>query len=123
MAPSSRSAQRVQLQINEAQAQIEREQSRIMDRMYNDYNAAAQREKLANATVARQKEDVRASSISCSCRTIFCGTEFDTNPAALPKYNAARKATRLFRRAYARRISTWSTVPPPPPRRSGRRGS
>jgi succinoglycan biosynthesis transport protein ExoP len=76
--PKFPKAQRVQLQINEAQAQIEREQSRIMDRIHNDYNAAAQREKLANATVARQKEDVgRLNQLLVQDNILR--HEFDTN--------------------------------------------
>jgi polysaccharide biosynthesis transport protein len=49
---------RLQAQINESQAQIEREQNRVLDRIRNDYKAATEREKLSSTAVAHQKEEV-----------------------------------------------------------------
>lgn len=56
--PNFPNAKRLQLQMNSNQAQIEREQDRIISRMSSDYKAASDREKLAAAGVAQQKEDV-----------------------------------------------------------------
>jgi succinoglycan biosynthesis transport protein ExoP len=56
--PNFPKAKRLQLEINESQAQIEREQNRVIARMNNDYNAAYNRERLASATVSQQKEEV-----------------------------------------------------------------
>jgi succinoglycan biosynthesis transport protein ExoP len=49
---------RLQAQINENQAQIEREQNRVLDRIRTDYTAATNREKLSSDAVAHQKEEV-----------------------------------------------------------------
>jgi capsular exopolysaccharide synthesis family protein len=56
--PNFPNAKRVQLEINETQDQINREQDRIMSRMSTDYNAAYNREKLATTEVAQQKNEV-----------------------------------------------------------------
>lgn len=49
---------RLEQQVSEYQAQITREQNRVIDRMRNDYNAAASRERLAAREFARQKEQL-----------------------------------------------------------------
>ena len=49
---------RLQSQVSELQHQIEREQSRIIDRASSDFRTAANREKLAVAAVADQKEEL-----------------------------------------------------------------
>ena len=51
-------AARLQQQIAEEQDQVEREQKRIIDRILNDYNTAHDREKLAQAAVTKQREEV-----------------------------------------------------------------
>jgi len=56
--PNFPNAKRLQLQINTNQSQIEGEQDRIINRMSSDYKAASDRERLAEAGVAQQKEDV-----------------------------------------------------------------
>ena len=56
--PNFPNAKRLQLQINESQDQIQHEQERIINRMSRDYDAAYNRERLAAAGVARQKEDL-----------------------------------------------------------------
>jgi polysaccharide biosynthesis transport protein len=56
--PNFPNAKRLQLQINEAQDQINREQDRIISRMSTDYNAAYNRERLAATEVAQQKNEV-----------------------------------------------------------------
>ena len=56
--PNFPNAKRLQLQINESQDQIQQEQARIINRMSSDYKAAYNREKLAAAGVAAQKEEV-----------------------------------------------------------------
>ena len=56
--PNFPNAKRLQLQINENKDQIRGEQERIINRIGSDYNAAYNREKLAVAGVARQKEEV-----------------------------------------------------------------
>jgi capsular exopolysaccharide synthesis family protein len=56
--PNFPNAKRLQLEINSNQSQIEHEQDRIISRMSSDYAAASQREKLAAAGVAEQKEEV-----------------------------------------------------------------
>ena len=56
--PNFPKAKRLQLEIDESQAQIEREQNRVIARMSNDYKAAYNREQLASATVGHQKEEV-----------------------------------------------------------------
>jgi uncharacterized protein involved in exopolysaccharide biosynthesis len=49
---------RLQSQVSELQHQIEREQSRIIDRASSDFRTAANREKLAATAVASQKEEL-----------------------------------------------------------------
>jgi len=56
--PNFPNAKRLQLQINENQDQIQREQERIISRIGRDYDAAYNRERLAAAAVAQQKEDL-----------------------------------------------------------------
>jgi polysaccharide biosynthesis transport protein len=56
--PNFPNAKRLQLEISANEGQIEREQDRIINRISSDYNAATQREKLAAASVAQQKEEV-----------------------------------------------------------------
>jgi polysaccharide biosynthesis transport protein len=56
--PNFPNAKRLQLQINTNQDQIERERDRIINRMSSDYKAASDRERLAEAGVAQQKENV-----------------------------------------------------------------
>jgi capsular exopolysaccharide synthesis family protein len=56
--PNFPKATRLQLQINDQEAQIKQEQDRVLDRMRHDYNAARDRERLASAAVANQKEQV-----------------------------------------------------------------
>jgi succinoglycan biosynthesis transport protein ExoP len=56
--PNFPNAKRLQLQINANQNQVEREQDRIINRMSSDYKAASDRERLATAGVAQQKEEV-----------------------------------------------------------------
>lgn len=56
--PKYPKAERLQQQIDENQSQIEREQSRVIDRIRKDYDAARNREKLATAAVMSQKEEV-----------------------------------------------------------------
>jgi polysaccharide biosynthesis transport protein len=56
--PNFPNAKRLQLEVDEAQAQIEREQSRVLDRMNRDFNAAYNRERLAETAVVHQKDDV-----------------------------------------------------------------
>jgi capsular exopolysaccharide synthesis family protein len=56
--PNFPKAVRLQLEIDESQAQIEHEQNRMIDRIRNDYNAAHDRELLASAAVAHQKQEV-----------------------------------------------------------------
>ncbi len=56
--PNFPNAKRLQLQINESQDQVQQEQARIINRMSSDYKAAYNREKLAAAGVAAQKEEV-----------------------------------------------------------------
>lgn len=51
-------AARLQAQIAEEQRQVEQEQSRVIDRIRNDYNADRQRELLAMAAVANQKAEL-----------------------------------------------------------------
>jgi capsular exopolysaccharide synthesis family protein len=56
--PKFPKATRLELQIAEEQSEIEREQNRVIDRIRNDYEAAHNREQLAAAAVASQKEDL-----------------------------------------------------------------
>ena len=49
---------KLESQITELQAQVDKEQYRIIDRTSNDYKTAAAREKLAIAAVANQKEEL-----------------------------------------------------------------
>lgn len=56
--PNFPNAKRLQLQIDASQAQVQREQDRIINRMSSDYKAAGERERLAANGVAQQKEDV-----------------------------------------------------------------
>ena len=49
---------RLAQQVNENQAQIEKEQNRVLDRIRNDYATASNREKLAIDAVAHQKEEL-----------------------------------------------------------------
>ncbi len=56
--PKFPKAMRLQQQLDENQAQIEREQNRVIERIRNDYNAAVNRERLAMEAVARQKEQL-----------------------------------------------------------------
>lgn len=51
-------ALRLQRQMAEYDAQIGREQSRVIERLHNDYQAAVSREKLAAQAFARQKEQL-----------------------------------------------------------------
>lgn len=56
--PNFPNAKRLQLQVNDSQNQIEHEQNRIISRMSSEYKAASDREALAAAGVAQQKEEV-----------------------------------------------------------------
>ena len=56
--PKYPKALRIQEQIDDNEAQIEREQSRVMERIRKDYTAALTREKLASSAVASQREQV-----------------------------------------------------------------
>ncbi len=56
--PKFPKAQRLQEQIRENQAQIEREQHRVMERIRKDYRTAVNRERLATAAVVAQKQEV-----------------------------------------------------------------
>ena len=53
--PNFPKAVRLQQQINEYQAQIEREQNRVIERIHKDYQAALSREKLAAVAVVAEK--------------------------------------------------------------------
>jgi succinoglycan biosynthesis transport protein ExoP len=56
--PNYPKATRVQKQIDENQAEIQKEQGRVLDRVRNDYAVALSRERLASAAVAHQKDEV-----------------------------------------------------------------
>jgi polysaccharide biosynthesis transport protein len=56
--PNYPRATRVQRQIDENQAEIQKEQTRVLDRVRNDYAVALSRERLASAAVAHQKDEV-----------------------------------------------------------------
>jgi polysaccharide biosynthesis transport protein len=56
--PNFPNAKRLQLEINENQDEVQHEQERIINRISNDFNAASNREKLAQAAVEQQKVDV-----------------------------------------------------------------
>jgi polysaccharide biosynthesis transport protein len=76
--PNFPNAKRLQLQVDEAQAQIEREQSRVLDRMNRDFNAAHNRERLAETAVVHQKDDVGRLN-QLLVRDNILRHEFDTN--------------------------------------------
>src|SRR5580704_2427187 len=76
--PNFPNAKRLQLEVDEAQAQIEREQSRVLDRMNRDFNAAYNRERLAETAVVHQKDDVgRLNQLLVQDNMLR--HEFDTN--------------------------------------------
>jgi succinoglycan biosynthesis transport protein ExoP len=76
--PNFPNAKRLQLEIDEAQAQIEREQNRVLDRTKRDYNAAYNRERLAATAVMHQKDDVgRLNQLLVEDNMLR--REFDTN--------------------------------------------
>jgi capsular exopolysaccharide synthesis family protein len=76
--PNFPNAKRLQLEVDEAQAQIEREQSRVLDRMNRDFNAAYNRERLAETAVFHQKDDVgRLNQLLVQDNILR--HEFDTN--------------------------------------------
>ncbi len=56
--PNFPKATRLQLEIDDQKGQIQQEQSRVIERMRHDYNAARDREKLAASAVASQKVEV-----------------------------------------------------------------
>jgi polysaccharide biosynthesis transport protein len=56
--PNFPKVMRIAQQVNENQTQIEKEQNRVLDRISNDYATASNREALAIASVARQKEEL-----------------------------------------------------------------
>jgi succinoglycan biosynthesis transport protein ExoP len=76
--PNFPNAKRLQLEVDEAQAQIEREQNRVLDRMNRDFNAAYNRERLAETAVFHQKDDVgRLNQLLVQDNILR--HEFDTN--------------------------------------------
>jgi succinoglycan biosynthesis transport protein ExoP len=76
--PNFPNAKRLQLEVDEAQAQIEREQSRVLDRMNRDFNAAYNRERLAETAVVHQKDDVGKLN-QLLVQDNMLRHEFDTN--------------------------------------------
>ncbi len=56
--PKFPKALRLEQEVRDNQAQVEREQGRVIERIRRDYDSAVRREKLAAAAVARQKEAV-----------------------------------------------------------------
>jgi succinoglycan biosynthesis transport protein ExoP len=56
--PNYPKATRLQKQVDENQAEIQREQTRVLDRVRNDYAVALSRENLASTAVAHQKDVV-----------------------------------------------------------------
>jgi succinoglycan biosynthesis transport protein ExoP len=76
--PNFPNAKRLQLEVDEAQAQIEREQSRVLDRMNRDFNAAYNRERLAETAVIHQKDDVGKLN-QLLVQDNMLRHEFDTN--------------------------------------------
>jgi succinoglycan biosynthesis transport protein ExoP len=58
--PKFPKALRLQQELQQNQGQVEREQTRVVERIRRDYDSAAKREKLAATAVARQKEAVAA---------------------------------------------------------------
>jgi polysaccharide biosynthesis transport protein len=76
--PRFPNAKRLQLQINEDRDLIQSEQTRIINRIGSDYNAADNREKMVAAEVARQKNDVgRMNQLLVRDNTLR--HEFETN--------------------------------------------
>jgi polysaccharide biosynthesis transport protein len=76
--PNFPNAKRLQLQINDSQGQIEREQNRIISRMSSEFKAANDRERLAAAGVAQQKEEVGRLN-QLLVRDNMLRHEFETN--------------------------------------------
>ncbi len=69
---------RLKQQVAENEAQIAHEQSRVIERIGNDYNTALNREKLAAAAVARQKEQLGSANQLLVQHNIL-QREFDAN--------------------------------------------
>jgi len=76
--PNFPSAKRLQLELDENQQQIQNEQNRVINRMSNDYKAAAHREQLTLAGVSSQKEQVGKLS-QLLIQDNILRHEFDTN--------------------------------------------
>jgi polysaccharide biosynthesis transport protein len=76
--PKFPNAMRLQLQMNESQDQIQHEQERIINRIGSDYTAARDRERLAVAGVAHQKEEVGKLN-QLLVRDNILRHEFETN--------------------------------------------
>lgn len=76
--PKFPKVQRLQQQIQEAQSQVEAERTRIINRIRNDYAAAATRERLAADAVARQKQELGALNDLLVQHNIL-RREFETN--------------------------------------------